>query len=123
MNTVSPVTDESFEEDVVGSPRPVLVYFWAEWCKECRPMSQTVEVVAAEKGARLKTVSLDVDQNPRRSALHAIAMVPTIILFMSGKEQQRIEGLTNRTHLSSTMEMHISRKAGVDIQDQTSSIN
>ena len=100
-----------------------MVYFWAEWCKECRPISQTVDLVAAEEGERLKVVLLDVDENPRRAALHCIQIVPTIILFMSGKEQQRIEGLTNKKHLSSTIEMRISPNVEGEIQDQTGSLN
>jgi thioredoxin-like negative regulator of GroEL len=50
---------------------------------------------------------LDVDENPRMSALYCLRMVPTVVLFISGKEQQRIEGLTNKKHLSSTIEMQI----------------
>ncbi|MDX6613724.1 MAG: thioredoxin 1 [Blastocatellia bacterium] len=106
--SISRVTDSGFEQDVLQSPLPALVYFWAQWCKECQPMSQLVEVVAAEKRDRLKTVLLDVDSNPRMAALHCIAMVPTVILFISGKERQRIEGVSNRAHLVSTIDMHIS---------------
>lgn len=121
--TILSVTDKSFEQEVAQSTRPVLVYFWAEWCEECRPMSDTVEAVASEMKGRVTVLGLDVDTNPRQSTLNAIASVPTVILFISGKEQQRIQGLTNKAHLSSTIEMHISRKAEDDIQDQTSSVN
>jgi len=119
---ISPVTDSSFEQDVIQSMRPVLVYFWADWCEECRPLSRIVETVAAEKSERLKTVRLDVDENPRMAALHYIQMVPTVILFISGQERQRIEGLTNKAHLSSTVDMHLSDANG-GIQEQTSSVN
>lgn len=124
MNTsTSHVTDSSFEQEVIQSTRPVLVYFWAEWCQECQPLSQTIAVVAAEKSELLKTVLLDVDENPRMAALHCIQMVPTLILFISGRERQRIEGLTNKKHLSSTIDMHISAAADGEIQDQTFSVN
>jgi thioredoxin 1 len=119
----STVTDGSFEQDVIQSSRPVLVYFRAEWCEECRLMSETIEAVASEMNERVTFLYSDVDTNPRQSMLHAIASVPTVILFISGKEQQRIQGLTNKAHLFSTIEMHISRKAEDEIQDQTSSVN
>ena len=118
-----PVTDSSFEQDVIQSTRPVLVYFWAEWCEECQPMSQTVDVVASEKSERLKTVILDVDANPQIAMLHCIQTVPTLILFIFGQERQRIEGLTNKTHLSSTIDMHISLNPEPEIQDETLSEN
>jgi thioredoxin 1 len=121
--TISSVTDHNFEREVTQSTRPVLVYFWAEWCEECRPMSDTVEAVATELSERVTILGLDVDTNPRQSMLNAIASVPTVIIFISGKEQQRIEGLTNKAHLSSTIEMHISLNAEDDIQDQTGSVN
>ena len=85
-------------------------------------MSQTIDSVAAEKGERVKIVLLDVDRNPRMAAFHCIGMVPTVILFISGKERQRIEGLTNKAHLSSTIDMHIS-EADAEVQDQTSTEN
>jgi thioredoxin 1 len=121
--SIATVTDNTFDQDVTQSPRPVLVYFWAEWCEECRPMSDTIQAVASEMNQRVTFLALDVDTNPRQSMLHAIASVPTVIVFISGKEQQRIEGLTNKAHLSSTIEMHISRKTEDNIQDQTSSVN
>ncbi len=103
------VTDNSFDQDVIRSESPVLVYCWAQSREMCRPMSQVVNAVAVEKGEQLKTVLLDVDANPRIAQLYDIAMVPTLILFISGREQQpRIEGLTNKAHLSSTIEMLIS---------------
>jgi len=68
---------------------------------------QTVQSVSAEMSARVKIVLLNVDENPRSTRLHCIQMIPTLILFISGKEGERIQGLTNRTHLSSTIEMHL----------------
>jgi len=107
MRIFESVTDESFHEGVIASYRPVLVYFWAEWCEECQPLKQVLDTVAAEKGERIKVVFLNVDENPRTTRVHAIQMVPTLILFISGSEQERVEGLTNHAHLSGTIEMHL----------------
>ena len=69
---------------------------------------QTVQTVSAEMGTRVKIVLLNVDENPRMTRLHSIQMIPTLIfLFISGEERERIQGLTNRAHLSSTIEMHL----------------
>jgi len=119
---IQPVTDATFDQDVIDCPLPVLVYFWADWCEECKPMSRLVDVIATERRSELKALHLDVDQNPEKTALHAIAEVPTVILFINGKEQRRIQGLTNKAHLSSTINMHLSR-TGADVLDGTSSIS
>lgn len=105
MSNFTAITDSDFTLEVTESHRPVLVYFWAEWCKECQPLMQTVQTVSAEMGTRVKIVLLNVDENPRIARLHFIQTVPTLILFISGEERERIQGLTNRAHLSSTIEM------------------
>ena len=107
MSSFTSITDSDFNREVTESCCPVLVYFWAEWCKECQPLTQTVQTVSAEMGARVKVVLLNVDENPRMTRLHCIRMVPTLILFISGEERERVQGLTNRAHLSSTIEMHL----------------
>ena len=107
MSNFTSISDNDFNPEVRESYRPVLVYFWAEWCKECQPLMQTVQTVSAEMGTRIKIVLLNVYENPRMTRLHCIRMVPTLILFISGEERERIQGLTNRAHLSSTIEMHL----------------
>jgi len=110
MKNFTSITDSDFNREVTESYRPVLVYFWAEWCKECQPLMQTVQTVSAEMGARIKIVLLNVDENPRMTRLHCIEMVPTLILFISGEERERIQGLTNRAHLFSTIDMQLQDK-------------
>jgi thiol-disulfide isomerase/thioredoxin len=107
MISFTSITDSDFNREVTEFHLPVLVYFWAEWCNECQPLMQTVQTVSTEMGARVKIVLLNVDENPRMSRLHCIRMVPTLILFISGEERERIQGLTNRAHLASTIEMHL----------------
>ncbi len=68
---------------------------------------QTVQTVSVEMGTRIKIVLLNVDENPRMTRAHCIEMAPTLILFVAGEERERIQGLTNRAHLCSTIEMHL----------------
>ncbi|MEK6333669.1 MAG: thioredoxin domain-containing protein [Acidobacteriota bacterium] len=111
------VTDKTFDSEVIESIRPVLVYFWAEWCEECRCMSQTVDAVANDKRASLQVARLNVDENPRMARRCLIRMVPTVILFMDGIERERIEGVTNRVHLTSTIDMHLSVKIDNEVSE------
>jgi thioredoxin len=94
------VSDSSFEGDVLQSDCPVLVNFWAEWCVECRLMSQTVDAVANEFADNVAVVNLNVDENPLMTGRYCIDLVPTLILFKEGKEQQRLKGI-NRTDVLS----------------------
>ena len=64
MNKTLIVTDSTFDSEVLQSLRPVLVYFWAEWCDECRYMSPIIEAVAATKLTSLQVAFLNVDENP-----------------------------------------------------------
>ena len=89
------VTDSTFEQKVLRSTSLVLVNFWAEWCKECRLMSQTLESVAAEFANRVTVVKLNVDENPVVSRRYGIDLVPTLILFKVGLEEERVKGVTS----------------------------
>jgi thioredoxin 1 len=111
------VTDWTFDSEVIQSIRPVLVYFWAEWCDECRYMSQTVNAVANDKRAGLQVASLNVDENPRMARSCLIRMAPTVILFIMGKELERIEGVTNQVHLTGTIDMHLSVKIDNEVSE------
>src|SRR5437660_10324857 len=93
--SVAEVTDSSFERDVLRSNRPVLVNFWADWCKECGFMSQTLETASEELANRVTVVNLNVDENPLVTQRYGIDRVPTLILFEAGREQARVKGVTS----------------------------
>jgi thioredoxin 1 len=76
-----PVTDATFESDVLKSSTPVLVDFWAEWCAPCRALAPTLEEIAEELSTQVKIVKLDVDANQDAAAQFGIRSIPTMILF------------------------------------------
>lgn len=101
------VSDNSFEQDVLQSNKPVLVDFWAAWCAPCRMLAPTVEAVA-EKYADTATVAkLNVDDNPNISQRYGIKGIPTLILFKSGVEEERIVGLASKETISRLLDKHI----------------
>lgn len=87
-----PVTDSSFDSDVLKSSTPVLVDFWAEWCGPCKAIGPKLEEIAQEMGAKVKIVKLDVDSNQNSAAQYGIRSIPTMIMFKNGQAVDQIMG-------------------------------
>ena len=85
-NTV-PVTDKSFDVDVVQASRtgPVLVDFWAEWCGPCKMIGPALEELAGEFAGKLTVAKVDIDNNPASPNQFGVRGIPTLILFKDGK--------------------------------------
>ena len=108
---VKEVSDNSFEKDVLGSDRPVLVDFWAEWCAPCRMLAPTVAAVAEHYGDSASVVKLNVDDNPSTAQRYGIKGIPTLILFREGKEVERVVGATSKESISRMVEKYVNAKA------------
>ncbi|HVG35048.1 MAG TPA: thioredoxin [Pyrinomonadaceae bacterium] len=104
---VNEVSDASFEQEVVGASEPVLVDFWAPWCGPCRMIAPSVEAVAKEYAGRARVVKVNVDENPSISQRYGIKGIPTLILFRSGKEEERVVGATSKEALSRLIGKHV----------------
>ena len=80
------VTDDSFHEDVISAPGPVLVDFWAEWCGPCRMIAPALEEISNELGGKVTVAKLNIDDNPDAPAKYGVRGIPTMILFRDGKQ-------------------------------------
>src|SRR5258707_1534511 len=105
---VSETGDNSFEADVLGSDKPVLVDFWAPWCAPCRMLAPTVDAVAEKYSETARVVKLNVDDNPAVSQRYGIKGIPTLILFKGGKEEERVVGATSKEAISRMIDKHVS---------------
>ena len=92
MGATKAVTDKTFTSDVLDSDRPVLVDFWAEWCRPCRKVSPILEELAGELGDKVSVVKLDIDANPKTTRQYQVMSVPTIMLFKGGEPVGSIVG-------------------------------
>jgi len=106
-NFAKDITDNNFEKDVLGSDKPVLVDFWAEWCGPCRMIAPSVEAVAEEYGEKAGFFKMNVDENMNVPQRYGIRGIPTLILFKGGQEQERIVGAVLRDAISKVVGKYV----------------
>jgi len=107
MASIGDVTDQDFQDKVLGSGTPVLVDFWAEWCVPCHMVSPVVEEIAREKGETLQVAKLNVDDNPEISKRFGVMSIPTLILFVGGEEKARVVGARGKDAILREIEPQI----------------
>ncbi len=105
---VNEVSDNNFEKNVLQAGKPVLVDFWAAWCAPCRMLAPTVEAVAEKYSSTASVVKLNVDENPTTSQRYGIKGIPTLILFVNGKEEERVVGATSKEAIARILDKHVS---------------
>ena len=79
------ITKDNFEAEVLDSPIPVLVDFWATWCGPCMMLAPTVEEIAAEQEGKLKVGKVNVDEEPELAGMFSIMSIPTVMGFKNGE--------------------------------------
>ena len=98
------VTDASFQQEVLGSPQPVLVDFWAEWCGPCRMIAPALEEISRELGEKVTVAKLNIDDNPDAPARYGVRGIPTMILFKDGQPAATKVGAAPKSALQSWLE-------------------
>ena len=86
------VTDESFRQDVLEAPGPVLVDFWAEWCGPCKMIAPILDEIAQEQAGKVKIVKLNVDENQETARRFDVMSIPTLIVFEDGQPAKKMIG-------------------------------
>ena len=97
------VTDNNFAAEVLESPQPVLVDFWAPWCGPCRIIAPHLEELDGERDD-LTVVKLNVDENPQVAAKYGIMSIPTLLLFKNGEVAKQIVGALPKSRLQQELE-------------------
>ena len=107
MSKTAPVTDETFEKEVLESDVPVLVDFWAPWCGPCRMVAPVVEEIAEQYPEEIKVFKLNTDENPGVASKYGIRSIPTLMIFKGGKKVDMVVGAVPKTTLSKAIEKQL----------------
>jgi thioredoxin 1 len=92
------VTEQTFEQEVLGSEQPVLVDFWAEWCGPCHAIAPVLDQIAGEHDD-LRVVKLNIDEEPAVAQRYGVMSIPTLILFKDGEPQAAAVGAMPKSML------------------------
>ncbi|MFE7623720.1 thioredoxin [Streptomyces sp. NPDC057509] len=96
---VDEVTDATFDTEVLGEGRPVLVEFTADWCGPCRQLAPVLGAIADEERERLRIVQIDVDHNPGTAARYGVLSMPTLMVFRAGEPVKSMVGARPKRRL------------------------
>ena len=100
-------SDASFEAEVLKSPLPVLVDFWAEWCGPCKAIAPVVDEIARQYAGKLKVCKMDVDANGETPARYSIRGIPTLMIFSGGNAEATKVGAVSKTQLAAFIDSNI----------------
>jgi len=100
-------TDSSWDQEVLGSDKPVLVDFWAEWCGPCRMIGPLVEELASEYEGKALIGKLNVDENPGVATKYGIRSIPTLLVFKGGEIVDKIVGAVPKNMLAQKLDAQL----------------
>jgi len=104
MSKPAPVDDSTFAQVVLQSKKPVLVDFWATWCKPCLAVAPIIDELATEYDNKVTFVKMDIDHSPKTPASFGIMSIPTLLIFKNGKPVSHLVGLRPKGELKKNLD-------------------
>jgi thioredoxin 1 len=97
-------TDDNFDQDVIKSGVPVLVDFWAPWCRPCEMIAPIVSEIASEYDGKLKVGKLNTDENQQVAARYGIMSIPTLLIFKNGDIAAKVVGAQSKQAITAKID-------------------
>ena len=101
------VSDDSFEQEVLQSDKPVLIDYWAEWCGPCKMIAPVLAELADEDADKVQIAKLNIDDNPATPPKYGIRGIPTLMLFKNGEVEATKVGAVSKAQLAAFLDENI----------------
>jgi thioredoxin 1 len=98
------LTKDNFATEVLKSPTPILVDFWAEWCGPCKMIAPILDELAEEYDGRVRIGKVNIDEYQELAAQYRVSAIPTLLLFRQGEVAEQIVGLKSKRDLKASFD-------------------
>ena len=106
---IAAATDGNFQDEVLtaSNNQPVMVDFWAEWCRPCHMLAPTVAEIAQDYAGKLKVMKLNVDEAMNSASRYNIRGIPTLLVFKNGQVVEQIVGALPKDQITKALDRHV----------------
>jgi thioredoxin 1 len=108
-DNIKTVDDGNFEAEVItaSNAQPVVVDFWAEWCRPCHMLAPTVAEIATDYAGKLKVAKLNIDEAMSSPARYNVRSIPTLLVFKGGQLVDQIVGAYPKEHITRILDKYV----------------